>query len=210
MSKVLVGLTGSIACFKVAGLISDLVKAGHEVRTMATPSALKFIGKSTLEGLSGHPVMTDLFADGENMEHIHAGRWADIMLIAPCTANTMAKLKVGLTDDLITTTALAFEKTKSVFIAPAMNKEMWSHPSTQESLDHLILNGYKWIEPNAGTLACGEVGSGRMAEPEEIFAKLFKTNNKKVLITGGGTREPIDGVRFIGNSSTGNTSKALA
>lgn len=210
MSKILIGLTGSIACFKVAGLISDLVKEGHEVRTIATPSALKFIGKATLEGLSGNPVHTELFSDGEHMKHIHMGRWADLFLIAPCTANTMAKIKIGLADDLLTSTALAFEKTKPVYIAPAMNKEMWSNIATQNSYEALSLRGFNFINPQSGDLACGEIGLGRLAEIDIIKNSLFQNKSKKILITGGGTRESIDGVRFVGNSSTGSTSLKLA
>ena len=213
--KFLVGLTGSVACFKTCSLISRLVREGHEVRVIATPSALKFVGTATLEGLSMNRVWTECFDEGHMMDHIQLARWADAFVVAPMTANHLNKFTLGLADDLLTTTYLAYEPSKPVFIAPAMNTIMYEHVTVQTSLDLLKNRGVHILEPGAGRLACAEEGVGKMMEPDEIFETVFsvlapKTKRKKILITYGGTREPIDGVREISNISTGQTGQTLA
>jgi phosphopantothenoylcysteine decarboxylase/phosphopantothenate--cysteine ligase len=215
--KILFFLSGSIAAFKAAGVISKLVQQGHEVQTVATPSALKFIGSATLEGLTGKPMLSDLWESGRAMDHIHLSRWADEGILCPASANTLAKIAHGLADELVATMILAWPKNKPLHIFPAMNVEMLSHPATQENLRLIKSYGYRVHETASGNLACGEEGSGRLMEIEEILAVLGSPFSgagsvvrRKVLITAGATRESIDGVRFISNVSTGATGARLA
>jgi phosphopantothenoylcysteine decarboxylase/phosphopantothenate--cysteine ligase len=223
--KILFFLSGSIAAFKAAGVISKLVQQGHEVQTVATPAALKFIGRATLEGLTGKPVLSDLWEPGRAMDHIHLSRWADEGILCPASANTLAKIARGLADELVATMILAWPKNKPLHIFPAMNVEMLSHPATQENLRLIKSYGYRVHETGAGNLACGEEGSGRLMEIEEILTVLSSPFSgavsggrsaassgvkRKVLITAGATRESIDGVRFISNVSTGTTGARLA
>jgi phosphopantothenoylcysteine decarboxylase/phosphopantothenate--cysteine ligase len=231
MSKnILFALSGSIACYKAAALISKLVQAGYSVQAVATSSALKFIGEATLEGLTGKRVMTDTFAAGDTMQHIHLVKWADITVLAPASANSLNKLSAGLGDDLVSTLFVAHDFTKPYLVAPAMNTQMYFHPATQESMARLQDWGVQVIESPSGALACGDVGAGRMAEPETIFAAITKAladadapaavgaglavdpsfGRLKVLISSGGTSEAIDGVRAIRNTSTGRTGAAIA
>lgn len=212
---ILVGITGSIAAYKVCTVISKLVQQGHSVQVIATPSALKFVGTATLEGLTGRKVHTDIWQEGQMMSHIDLGRWADVFLIAPLTAAHLNKMALGLSDDLLTTTYLAFEKTKPILLAPAMNTEMLTHVTTQESLKKLTERGHSILETQAGTLACGETGPGKMAEPETILSAIQQLLEKpkqlpRILITYGGTQEPIDGVRVLTNISSGRTGATLA
>lgn len=213
--KILIGLTGSIACYKTCSLISQLVKAGHEVQVIATTSALKFVGDATFAGLTQRSTLSDTFTQDHMMDHIYLARWADIFIVAPITAHHINKFALGLADDLITTLYLAYEKSKPLYLAPAMNSVMYSHFSVQESLLKLKQNGAHILEPNTGTLACGEQGIGKMMEPEDIFKNLELDKNfslakkAKILLTFGGTREAIDGVRTIANTSTGETGAQL-
>ena len=213
-SNFLFALTGSIACYKACTLISKLVQAGHNVKCIATKSALEFVGKATLEGLSRQKVYSDTFEDGAMMEHIHLAKWADAIIIAPASANFVAKVAHGMADDLLSTTLLAADSTKPKFLAPAMNMVMWGNPKVQENLAELKQMGFVVLEPEEGSLACGDTGSGRLLDPEKIFTQVHNHLNpsyrKKVLITSGGTRESIDGVRFLTNFSTGFTGATLA
>lgn len=218
--KILFFLSGSIAAFKAAAVISKLVQQGCEVQTVATPSALKFIGAATLEGLTGKPVLFDIWEQGRAMDHIHLSRWADEGVLCPASANTLAKIARGIADDLVGAMILAWPKGKPLRIFPAMNVEMLSHPATQENLRLVKSYGHSVHETGSGNLACGEEGSGRLMEVDEILSILGIGNGKgndseakrkrKVLITAGATREPIDGVRFVTNVSTGTTGAQIA
>ena len=217
---VLLGVTGGIAAYKAAELLRGLQKAGMEVRVIMTRAATKFVGPVTFETLSNHPVYlddADLRPAGSGITHIEESRAADIMVIAPATANTLAKMANGIADNLLSTTYLAFDKT--VVLAPAMNTNMWMHPATQRNVELLRERGIFVVEPGSGELACGVFGSGRMAEPDSIVAEVKlrlqvqrkrDLRGRRVLITAGGTREPIDAVRFIGNRSSGKMGFALA
>lgn len=214
--KILFALSGSIACYKACDAISKLVQAGFEVETVATHSALEFVGRATLEGLTGRAVHTDVFEPGRYMQHVHLAKWADLTILCPASANTIAKLANGLGDDLVSTLFLAHDFSKPYLVAPAMNVAMFSHPATKENLDRLRSWGVRVLSTGQGRLACGDVGEGRLMEPADIvaaietsFAKTPSTG-KKVLITSGGTIEKIDGVRSIVNTSTGRTGATLA
>ncbi len=219
-SKILFQLTGSISCFKAAQVISQLVQGGHQVQVVASSSALKFVGTATLEGLTGRKVATELFAEGQMMDHIHLTRWADAAVLCPASAHALNSLSQGLGSDLIGSLSLAWPKQKPYLIFPAMNSLMWEHPATQSSVERLQSFGYQVQAPAQGSLACGEVGWGRLPEPseiEKIIVKALVTHpspdrrpQETVLITGGGTREPIDGVRYLSNFSTGRTAASLA
>ncbi len=214
-SKIVVVLTGSIACYKACDAVSRLVKLGHEVRVVATASALKFVGAPTLEGLTGSRVLTDLFESGAAMEHIELTRWADLVLVCPATAHTLNRLAAGLADDLAGALFLAHDRSKPFLVAPAMNPMMWQHPATQNAVDTLCRWGVRLVYPGEGRTACGEVGEGRLAEPPEIVAAVEAAlarpgRRLRVLVTSGGTREPLDSVRFITNASTGSTGAGVA
>lgn len=225
-SKVLFLMTGSIACYKACQVISRLVQAGHEVQVVATPSALQFVGNATFEGLTGKPVISDLYAKGNVMDHIHLIRWADLIVVAPATANYINKIAQGVGDDLLTTLFLAHDFKKPFLIAPAMNTSMYLHPVTQSSIKRLREMGIEILETASGVLACGETGFGKLIDPdlmlEEIKKRLkpFESSEEvtpknalpslKVLITAGGTSEPIDNVRVITNVSSGETGARLA
>ena len=209
-SKILFILSGSIAAFKACQVISRLVQEGNEVQTVATPSALKFIGAATLEGLTGKPVLTDLWENGRAMDHIHLSRWADFGVLCPASANTIAKFANGYADDLVSTLFLAWPVAKPFHIFPAMNFEMLANPATQANLSLLASRGFTVHGTGAGTLACGEEGGGRLLEPERILELLRVPVKGRVLITSGATRESIDGIRFLSNVSTGQTGAALA
>lgn len=207
-------MSGSISAYKVCELISLLVKNNHEVKVIATPSALNFIGKASLEGLTGHSVITSDFEDGQMMGHIDLGKWADAFIIAPATAQTINSLANGVGGGPLISTYLAYDMNKPLFIAPAMNTRMLSHPTTQKSLKALTSMGCDIMPCGEGSLACGEVGEGRLLEPLQIFnyilRKLRPVKFEKILITAGGTRVPIDSVRSITNTSTGTTGATLA
>lgn len=215
--RILFQLTGSIACFKACELVSMLVKAGYDVQIVATPAALRFVGEATLEGLTGKAVFTDIFSGGQAMEHIYAARDAELHLICPTTANTINKLAHGIADSVIGNLFLANNFKKPCWIVPAMNSEMYAHPVTQQSLKKLQSFGVRVFPTENGVLACGEVGEGRMVSPTFLFQEIenfFKPENmvrrKKVLITAGGTFEPIDTVRGISNRSSGRTGAVIA
>ncbi len=216
MKRVLLGISGGIAAYKSAELVRLLRKNNYEVRVVMTHAATQFITPLTLQALSGHAVHTQLLdANEENaMGHINLARWADLFLIAPASANCMAKLSLGLADDLLSTLYLAAEC--PIYIAPAMNQAMWSKPITQENLNRLKQHKVNVIGPEAGSQACGEVGYGRMTEPNDIVGQLKALNapqlllNKKILISAGPTREALDPVRYITNRSSGKMGYALA
>ncbi|HEY6062626.1 MAG TPA: bifunctional phosphopantothenoylcysteine decarboxylase/phosphopantothenate--cysteine ligase CoaBC [Chitinophagaceae bacterium] len=213
--KILLGVTGSIAAYKSIYLIRLLVKAGAEVKVIITPSAKDFVSPLTLSTLSRNPVLTDLF-DGESWSnHVMLGRWADLMIIAPLSCNTLAKMANGQCDNLLLAAYLS--ATCPVVVAPAMDEDMWHHPSTQENIRKLASFGNKIIPVEKGDLASGLYGDGRMCEPEKIIdfinSNFFLTRElagKKAIVTGGPTYEPIDPVRFIGNHSSGKMGLAIA
>ncbi len=214
---IILGITGSIAAYKAAYLIRTLVKKGAEVQVVITPAGKEFITPVTLSTLSSHPVISDFFSnrDGSWHSHVDLGLWADAMLIAPATASTIGKMANGIADNMLVTTYLSCKA--PVFIAPAMDLDMFAHPATQQNLERLRSFGNRIIEPTEGELASHLVGKGRMEEPDKIVKVLedfFTESNyfkgKKILITAGPTYEKIDPVRFIGNYSSGKMGYALA
>jgi phosphopantothenoylcysteine decarboxylase/phosphopantothenate--cysteine ligase len=214
-ANILFILSGSIAAYKACEVISRLTQEGHRVRTVATPSALRFVGAATLEGLTREPVATDLFAPGAALDHITLARWADLTLLCPATAHTLNRAAAGLADDLAGALLLVHDWSKPLLIAPAMNPSMWSHPATQDSVARLGGWGARFITVGAGRTACGETGEGRLAEPAAILAAvelaLARPERKlRVLVTSGGTAEPIDEVRVLTNVSTGRTGALIA
>jgi len=224
--KILLGITGGIASYKSAILARRLQDAGAEVRVVMTSGAQSFITPLTLQALTGNPVHTDLLDESAEaaMGHIELARWADLIVIAPASANTLARLANGLADDLLGTLCLA--TTSPIMLAPAMNHQMWANVATQENASTLQARGFVLLQPDSGHQACGETGSGRMPEPEDLrdqiiawFAKNSHQvnpesgsalHNKHVLITAGPTMEPIDPVRYISNHSSGKMGYALA
>ncbi|MDR3194583.1 MAG: bifunctional phosphopantothenoylcysteine decarboxylase/phosphopantothenate--cysteine ligase CoaBC [Tannerella sp.] len=215
--KIILGITGSIAACKAAYLIRLLIKKGVEVQVVMTPAAKEFITPLTLSTLSGKPVISDFFTrrDGSWHSHVDLGLWADALLVAPATASTIGKMANGIADNMLITTYLSCKA--PVFVAPAMDLDMYAHPATQQNLERLRAYGNRIIEPAEGELASHLVGKGRMEEPERIIDLLevfFATRNdlrgKKILITAGPTYEKIDPVRFIGNYSSGKMGFALA
>lgn len=214
---IILGITGSIAAYKAAYLIRGLVKKGAEVQVVITPAGKEFITPLTLSTLSSHPVISEFFSnrDGTWNSHVDLGLWADAMLIAPATASTIGKMAHGVADNMLITTYLSCKA--PVFVAPAMDLDMFAHPSTQHNLDLLRSYGNRIIEPASGELASHLVGKGRMEEPDRIIAVLedfFEgrqaLKGKRVMITAGPTYEKIDPVRFIGNYSSGKMGFALA
>ena len=215
--KIILGITGSIAAYKVAYLIRGLIKKGAEVQVVMTPAAKEFITPLTLATLSQKPVISEFFSnrDGSWHSHVDLGLWADAMLIAPATAATIGKMANGIADNMLVTTYLSCKA--PVFIAPAMDLDMFVHPTTQQNLERLRTFGHQIIEPTEGELASQLVGKGRMEEPDQIIQVLegyFSSQNdlrkKKIIITAGPTHEKIDPVRFIGNYSSGKMGFALA
>lgn len=214
---IILGISGGIAAYKSVYLLRLLIKAGAEVQVVITPSGKEFITPVTLSALSGKPVVSEFFTanTGEWHSHVDLGLWADAMVIAPATASTIAKMANGVADNMLITTYLSAKA--PVFVAPAMDLDMFAHPTTQRNIELLRSYGNHIIEPTSGELASHLVGKGRMAEPESIVAQLedfFKKGevlkDKHVLITAGPTYEKIDPVRFIGNYSTGKMGYALA
>lgn len=216
---ILVGISGGIAAYKIPELIRGLVKAGAEVRVATTRHALEFVTELTLQTVSGHPVYSDVFAaiNAHATEHISLPEWCDAMIVAPATANVVAKMAAGIADDALTTTLCSCVARKPILIAPAMNDKMWENPAIQQAITTIS----KWekvrvIEPAEGPLACGTNGKGRMPEVEDLqeaiqYALTPQTlTGQRMLITAGGTQEPIDPVRFISNYSTGKMGVALA
>ena len=214
---VLLGVTGCIAAYKACEILRLLQKAGVRVRVVMTEAATKFVGPSTFEGLTHERVLSSFFGEGDDpIPHINLAHEADLFLIAPCTANTLAKLAMGVADNLLTSAALAC--TAPVMVAPAANVNMYCHPATQANIQTLRDRGVKVIEADSGYLACGDEGKGRLAEPQEIVDEVLRQlgvakgdmQGMKVMITAGPTIEPIDPVRYITNFSSGKTGYSLA
>lgn len=214
--KIVLGITGGIAAYKTPLLVRALRLAGAEVRVVLTPAAQHFVTPLTLQTLSGQRVALELF-DLEreySMGHIELARWADLVLVAPASADFLARLTLGMADDLLTTLCLASDS--PLVVAPAMNQQMWQHPATQENLATLGRRGVRIWGPASGIQACGEEGPGRLLEPEELFARLAgfwqpgPLSGVRVLMTAGPTREPLDPVRFLSNRSSGKMGYALA
>ena len=214
--KIVLGLTGGIACYKSAELVRRMIEHGATVDIVMTESACRFITPVTFQALSGRHVYTDLWDSRmpNNMAHIDLTRAADLVLVAPATSNFIGKLANGLADDLLTTLCIA--SPRPILVAPAMNREMWLAPSTQRNIKQLRIDGMEILGPGTGSQACGEVGDGRMLEPHEILAAVighFQPKvlvGRKVVITAGPTCEPIDPVRVITNRSSGKTGYAIA
>ena len=212
--KILLGITGSIAAYKSASLTRLLIKAGADVKVVMTKAATDFISPLTLSTLSKHDVLSDISTDEAWNNHVELGLWADVMIIAPLSANTLSKMSTGLCDNLLMAVYLSAKC--PVFFAPAMDLDMWKHPSTLSNIESIQSYGNYMVDVTYGELASGLVGAGRMAEPEDIVASLsehFGTGpltDKQVLITAGPTYEKIDPVRFIGNRSTGKMGLAIA
>lgn len=220
--KILLGLTGSIACYKICSLIRMLIKAGANIKVVVSPSAFEFVGYKTLETLSNNPVYSNQFAPKGSTEHISLADWADLFVIAPITANTVSKFASGIADNLITSVFNAYlGSKKSVIIAPAMNTGMLNNPFVQKNINALKNEGVKTVETEVGELACGYKGDGKMASVEKIYDAILEilypernsgnlTKKKKILVTTGGTKEWIDPVRFISNASSGRMGLCLA
>lgn len=215
-NKILIGVSGGIAAYKTAELVRLLIKAGHQVQVVMTASATEFVGPVTFQALTGREVFVDMWDKqrGDSMAHISLTRWADLFLVAPATANFVAKLANGIADDLLSTLAAAREC--PLLVAPAMNKQMWANPANLRNIGQLKDDGVIILGPAAGMQACGEVGEGRMLEPEEIAQHVeaaFQPKllaGKKVLITAGPTFERIDAVRGVTNPSSGKMGYAIA
>jgi phosphopantothenoylcysteine decarboxylase/phosphopantothenate--cysteine ligase len=218
-SRIILGVTGGIAAYKACELVRLFKKAGHEVRVVMTAGAEQFVGALTFHSLSGEPVLRSLHNGEYDLtatSHIDLAQWGDILIVAPATANFMAKYSAGIADDALLTEALAFQG--PVLIAPAMNTRMWDAAVTQENLARLEKRGVNFVGPADGDLACGEVGAGKMSEPAEIFSKASQILSsaagvlagKTVLITSGPTRSYIDKVRFLTNRSSGKMGHAVA
>jgi phosphopantothenoylcysteine decarboxylase/phosphopantothenate--cysteine ligase len=232
LARILLGVSGGIAAYKAVELVRLATGAGHSVRVIQTPASLNFVGRATFEGVTGAPVLVEEFepdpargafpgdeaSDHSPISHLELVDRADVLVVAPASANTLAKLAAGLGDNLLTTAALA--NTAPLVIAPAMNSRMYEHPATRANLDLLRSRGARVVDPGRGRLASrGEWGVGRLAEPPEILAVIEEELSRytphsldglRVLVTAGGTREPIDSVRFIGNRSSGRMGLALA
>ena len=215
--KIIVGVTGSIAAYKAAILVRELIREGAEVRVLMTPLAKQFITPLTLATLSRHPILVEFFdpESGQWNSHVSLGEWADALVVAPATANTIAKMATGVADNLLLTTYLSARC--PVFVAPAMDLDMYAHPTTRYNLDSLKSYGCRIIEPASGELASGLSGKGRMEEPAAVaravsdyFARRRSLQGRTLLVTAGPTIEPIDPVRYISNHSSGKMGYALA
>jgi len=217
-ANILLLMSGSIACAKASSLISEWTKRGCKVRVACTRSVAEFIGPATLLGLGAEMIFDNVFAPDQTMEHISLGKWADLIIAAPATSNLINKLSTGIADDAVTTLwQAAYGQGKPMLIVPAMNTRMWRYPATRESVGRLQQWGVHVLPVGSGDLACGEQGEGRMLEPAEILQTVERLlvaarspGGKNILITAGGTREPIDSVRYIGNLSSGRTASRLA
>ena len=212
--NVVVGVTGGIAAYKAVAVVRALVLAGHDVHVVATDAALRFVGRPTLEAISRNPVHSDLYEGVAEVRHVALGQRADLIVIAPATAHTLAKLATGLADDLLGNTVLASKA--PLVLAPAMHTEMWQNPATVANVATLVERGAHIVGPASGQLTGSDSGPGRMAEPDDIVAAALAVvgprdlAGHRILITAGGTREPLDPVRFIGNRSSGKQGVALA
>ena len=217
--RIIVGVAGGIAAYKACSVVRQLSEAGHEVRVVPTESALRFVGAATFEALSGHPVCTSVFEDVPDVPHVRLGQQADLVVVAPATADLLARAVAGRADDLLTATLLTARC--PVLFAPAMHTEMWQHPATVDNVATLRERRAIVLEPAFGRLTGADTGAGRLPEPDEIttFAELllarsdalpYDLSGTKVLVTAGGTREALDPVRFIGNRSSGKQGYAVA
>ena len=212
--NIVVGVTGGIAAYKAVGVIRGFVLLGHDVHVVATDAALRFVGRPTLEAISRNPVHTDLYEGVAQVRHVAIGQAADLIVVAPATANSIAKLATGLADDLLGTTILA--SSAPVVVAPAMHTEMWVNAATSANVATLRSRGIRIVGPGTGQLTGSDAGLGRMVEPDEIVAAALAAvrprdlTGRRVLVTAGGTREPIDPVRYIGNRSRGRQGVAIA
>lgn len=212
--NIVVGITGGIAAYKAVGVVRALVLAGHDVHVVATENALRFVGRPTLEAISRNLVHSDLYEGVAEVRHVAIGQAADLIVVAPATANTIAKLAGGFADDLLGNTILA--STAPLVLAPAMHTEMWLNPATVHNIEVLRSRGVTVVGPASGQLTGTDSGPGRMSEPDEIVAAALARATpqdlagKRILVTAGGTREPLDPVRFIGNRSSGRQGIAIA
>ncbi len=212
--NIVVGITGGIAAYKAVSVVRAVVLAGHDVHIVATENALRFVGRPTLEAISRNPVFSDLYEGVAEVRHVALGQAADLIVVAPATANTIAKLAAGLADDLLGNTILA--STAPLVIAPAMHTEMWNNLATIANIATLRSRGVIVVGPGVGQLTGSDAGAGRMSEPEEIVAAALAAVGphdligKRILVTAGGTREPLDPVRYIGNRSSGRQGVAIA
>ena len=212
--RIVVGITGGIAAYKAVALVRELVLAGHDVHVIATEAALRFVGAPTLEAISRNPVHTDLYEGVAEVRHVAIGQSADLIIVAPATANTIAKLATGIADDLLTNAILA--STAPLVIAPAMHTEMWQHPATVANIATLAARGAIVVGPDSGRLTGADSGPGRMTEPEEIARRALAALGPRdlagvrVVVSAGGTREPIDPVRYLGNRSSGRQGLEVA
>jgi phosphopantothenoylcysteine decarboxylase/phosphopantothenate--cysteine ligase len=217
--RIIVGVAGGIAAYKACSVVRQLSEAGHDVRVVPTEAALRFVGAATFEALSGHPVRTGVFEDVPEVPHVRLGQEADLVVVAPATADLLARAAVGRADDLLTATLLTARC--PVLFAPAMHTEMWQHPATVDNVATLRRRGAVVLEPASGRLTGSDTGAGRLPEPEEIttFAELLLARpdamphdlrGTRILVTAGGTREALDPVRFIGNRSSGKQGYAVA
>jgi phosphopantothenoylcysteine decarboxylase/phosphopantothenate--cysteine ligase len=218
--RIVVGITGGIAAYKAVGVVRGFVLAGHAVQVVATEHALRFVGKPTLEAISRNIVHTDLYEAVAEVRHVSIGQSADLIVIAPATANSLAKLAAGLADDLLGNTVLASKA--PIVVAPAMHTEMWQNPATVANAATLASRGFHFVGPTSGQLTGTDSGAGRMAEVDDIVAASLAVaaapqqeshddlSGVRVLVTAGGTREPLDPVRFLGNRSSGRQGAALA
>lgn len=217
MATVVVGVTGGVAAFKAVSVVRELMRAGHDVRVAATPASLNFVGPSTWAGLTGAPAVVDVF--GAGAEHVELARVADLVLVVPATADALARIRAGMADDMVALTVLA--STAPVVIAPAMHSAMWTNPATASNVAELRRRGYTVIDPEEGALGSGDTGVGRLPEPAAIVSRALAVlagtgrcggplAGARVLVTAGGTHEPIDPVRYLGNSSSGRQGVAIA
>ncbi len=209
--RILLGITGGIAAYKAANLIRGLSELGHEVTVVPTENALRFIGKPTLEALSGHAIETDMYQDVAQVRHVELGQQAELILIVPATASFLARFAAGIADDLMLNAVLA--SNAPVIVCPAMHTEMWLNPATQANVATLVSRGVRVMEPASGRLTGDDSGPGRLPEVAEIIEFAIAglpLKGKHVIVTAGGTREPIDSVRYIGNSSSGRMGIELA
>ena len=212
--RILLGVAGGIAAYKAVLLLRTLTEAGHDVRVVPTRAALEFVGRATWEALSGHPVTTEVFESVERVEHVRLGQEAELVVVAPATADLLARAATGRADDLLTAALLTARC--PVLLAPAMHTEMWHHPATRANVATLRERGVHVLEPDSGRLTGADSGPGRLPEPEAIAAAALALlapqdlAGRHVLISAGGTREPVDPVRYLGNRSTGRQGYALA
>lgn len=223
--RIVIGVTGGIAAYKAVSVIRALVLRGHHVEVIATEEALRFVGRPTLEAISRNPLRTDLYENVATVQHVAIGQRADVVAIVPTTANTMAKIAAGIADDLLTNTVLA--TTAPLVLAPAMHTEMWQNPATQANARRLDERGVAFVGPDSGRLTGVDEGPGRLADPDEIVNVVLAAarmghrrrteaergrdlEGRRILVTAGGTREPIDPVRFLGNRSSGRQGVSIA